>query len=120
MVFSLYVSNNGCFSAARRPKKIGKKTLELLRKQNEELSKKEAEKEPESKRMQETKPEKVEKPSKIDQHEKVKEVKLPLRDFINHILSHFFATAMAAGIETDGVKNYRSRLSLNIELDFTY
>ncbi|XP_028401339.1 E3 ubiquitin-protein ligase TTC3-like [Dendronephthya gigantea] len=59
---------------SKRPKKIGKKTLELLRKQKEELSKKEAEKEPESKRVQEKKPEKVEKPTKIDKNKKVKEV----------------------------------------------
>ena len=49
---------------SRRPKKMSKSTLELIRKHNEELGKKETEKEPEQKRVPEKKPEKVEKPKK--------------------------------------------------------
>ena len=49
---------------SRRPK-MSRNTLEFLRKQNEELTKKETEKElPEQKRVQEKKPEKTEKPKK--------------------------------------------------------
>ena len=46
----------------RRSKKMSKSTLELLRKHNEELIKKETE--PEQKRVPEKKPEKAERPKK--------------------------------------------------------
>ncbi|CAB3979880.1 E3 ubiquitin- ligase TTC3 [Paramuricea clavata] len=49
---------------SRRPKKMSKSTLEFLRKNKEELGKKETEKEPEQKRVPEKKPEKAEKPKK--------------------------------------------------------